>query len=134
MSGRKMKEVRALKELVSEQMELGLVVEVMAVGDGNREPSVIFHQLFGDFNINFKFAQSQGEVDHLAFQSPAFNTDGEELVGSRGVLEKMVQNLREKVEQEHSGGHSGDVVETHSALRMQEVLGDIINSLRSGLQ
>ena len=130
MSGRKMEEVRALKELVSEQMELSLVVEVMAVGDGNREPSVIFHQLFGDFNINFKFAQSQGEVDHLAFQSPASHTDGKELVGSRGVLENMVQNLREKVEQ----GHSGEVVEAYSALRMQEVLGDIINSLRSGVQ
>ena len=42
-----------LEELVIEQMEFGWVVEVMAVGE-NLQPSVVFHQLFGDFILNFK--------------------------------------------------------------------------------
>ena len=59
-------ERRKLKELVVEQMEIGLLVEVMAV-DGNKPlPSVVFHQLFGDFILNFKLlAQGIVEVDPL---------------------------------------------------------------------
>ena len=124
VSGKKMEEVWALKELVREQMELGLGVEVMAVEEEKRKPSVIFHQLFGRFNLNFKLlSQGQGEVDPLHL-----HVDGKpgESVGIHRVLERRLQNLTEKVEQ----GPKNDLTESGQAQRMQQLLGDVINSLR----
>ena len=95
-----------LEELVIEQMEFGWVVEVMAVGQ-NQEPSVLFHQLFGDFILNFKLlTQGTGEVEPLDFNELSFQSLKK--VVRLQVVEKMLEIISEKVEQ----GHCDAVMET----------------------
>ena len=104
-----MEERRKLKELVVEQMEMGLLVEVMAV-DGNKPvPSVVFHQLFGDFILNFKLlAQGIVEVDPLDVNDLDLKMNGKAAGRKQQVVQKMVLIISEKMEQ----GQCDDVMET----------------------
>ena len=94
VSGKKLEEVGRLQELMRGQKEMGLVVEVMAVGSEMNNPAVVFQQLFEEFSINFQLlTRGLGEVE-----PGDFNNLGD-LVGSLGAVEKMLQIIREKAEQ-----------------------------------
>ena len=90
-----------MEELVIEQMEMGWVVEVMAVRKVTGKPSIVFHQLFGDFILNLKLlTQGTGEMEPRDFDNLAFQVDGQAVVRLQ-VVEKMLEIIREKVEQDH---------------------------------
>ena len=96
-----MEECKKLQELVVEQMEMELLVDVMAV-DGNKlVVSVVFQQLFGDFILNFNLlAQCQGivEVDPIDVNDLAFKMDGK----AAGKQQKVLLIVSEKVDQGQS--------------------------------
>ena len=99
-----LEELGKLRELVREEMEMGLVVEVMAVEERQREPSVVFHQLSGDSILNLKMLTS----GHYQLEPSDFHTLAFQVGGGLGVVEKMVEIISEKAEQ----GHCDVVLET----------------------
>ena len=99
-----MEEWRKLQDLVVDQMEMGWLVEVMAVGE-KKPASVVFHQLFGDFILNFKLlAQGIVDVERLDVDNLAVMMVGR----PKQVVQKMLLIISKKVEQ----GQCDAVMET----------------------
>ena len=70
VSGKKLEEAGRLQELMRGQKEMGLVVEVMAVGSEMNNPAVVFQQLFEEFSINFQLlTRGLGEVEPRDFNN-----------------------------------------------------------------